>query len=132
MAWRTVVTLAVIAGAFAWAEGDTVVLVLGLAISAGNVVGALLLIRRVRSTLPAGGESLAPPLLRTGLASVVMAVPAYLIAVWVAGFSTPAVGFAIAGVVAVGVFVLVQGRLHSPELAFFLGGLRSVRRWRAA
>jgi putative peptidoglycan lipid II flippase len=132
MVSRTAVTLTVIACASVWAKGDTVVLALGIAISAGNAVGAWQLIRRVRSTLPAGGQSLAPPLLRTGLASVIMAGPAYLIAVWVEGFSTPAVGLAVAGVVAAIIFAVVQRRLHSPELAFFLGGLRSVRRWRAA
>ncbi|MEA2685905.1 MAG: putative peptidoglycan lipid flippase [Actinomycetota bacterium] len=119
MVVRTIVSAVGMTGALLVARGPAVVLVLGLAVSLGNAVGALYLARDLRSQLPAG-EPLTPALLRTVDASVLMIVPAYLAArlfpVAYRGPLSHVLSLVAAGVIGVGTFLFVQRAWHSPEL----------------
>lgn len=128
MLLRTVVSLFGMLAAIALAEGTTVLLVLGLAVSAGNAVGAWYLATRVHDALPAGRERLRAPVLRALAASLAMVIPAYVVAFAVVrvadGDVAELVAVAVAGIVGAVVFLATQRALRSPELAFFAGGLR--------
>lgn len=128
MILRTVISLLGMLIAIALAEGTAVLLTLGLAVSAGNAVGAGYLAARVHAGLPAGSQPLLAPVLRALGASLTMAVPAYVVAIGVERLAGGDVGELVAvgaaGLVGAVVFVAAQRALRSPELAFFAGGLR--------
>ena len=128
MALRTAVTLVGVGVGFALAPGTGLLVALGLALSAGNLLGAGDLDRRLLARLPAGGERLGPPFLRALGASLVMAGPAYLIAVSVPESIgerlSELLGVLVAGAVGGLTFLGVQMLWRSPELSSLLAGLR--------
>ncbi|GIG61517.1 hypothetical protein Lfu02_58890 [Longispora fulva] len=116
--------------------GPALLVVLGLAYSAGAAAGGTHLARHVRRVTAArpgdiltpgtAGTRLAPGLGRTVAGAVVMAGPAWLTAVLLRGPLGPAgraVGLVAALAVAVAVFVGTQSLLRSPELAEVAGGM---------
>lgn len=107
--------------AFLVHPGALVLLVLGLAFSAGDVVSAVLLAGRLRSRLPDGDLRLGPAVLRAATASLVMILPAYAIAAGLPGADPDAgVGLtALAGGALIGavLYLLLQRLVRSPELA---------------
>lgn len=129
MVQRTVVSLGGMLIALALVDGPALLLILGLSISAGNAVGAWHLASRVHDALPPGTERLGGPVLRASAASVVMVIPAFLVASGIAHVTSGDVGqlgaLAAAALIGAAVFLGMQRALHSPELAFFSSGLRS-------
>lgn len=77
------------------------------------------------------GSAAASWVVRTLAASAVMALPAYLSATVVSGWIDGPVGSLVSVLTATAAdavtFVAVQRPWHSPELAFFAGGLRRLR-----
>jgi putative peptidoglycan lipid II flippase len=123
--------------AFLVPAGGIALLALGLTISTADLVGGSRLVLRLRRVLPmGGGVRLGRPLLHTLGASVLMAVPAYLIAHrlpdLVSGRSSAQVAVVTAAVAGAVVFVLVQWWWRSPELALLGHGLSWRRAVRAA
>jgi putative peptidoglycan lipid II flippase len=110
-------------------HGPAVLAVLGVAMSAGTVISAAILVRVLLRSLGPGTESLARPLLRITGVAVLMAGPAYLIGRVVTG----AIGGGLGGVLAVGAAALtgaavyggVQAWLGAPELSWITDSLRS-------
>lgn len=113
-------------------EGSTALLAVGLAQSAGAVFAALYLRRRVDARLPPPRDPAGRSIVRTLVASAVMAGPAYAVAAGIGGALDGPVGAGIgvlaAAAVGIATFVAVQHRWNSPELTFFAGGLRGLRR----
>ncbi len=108
-------------------DGEAVVGVAGASYSVANLVGATLLLVRLRRRFPAGRERLRGSLLRTAVASVAMTGPTALVANLV-NESTPgevgwASALAAAGVVGLAVFIGVAALLRSPELSWLRGGM---------
>jgi putative peptidoglycan lipid II flippase len=118
----TVVGLAVPAGA-------GVLLVLGLAYSAGSLAGGADLWRRVQRRLPPSSERATPAVLRALAGSALMAGPAYLAAAaaasWAQGRLGTVVQLAVAGVVGAGLYLAVQRLWRSPELGSLIGAMRA-------
>jgi hypothetical protein len=131
MVLRSAVSLAVMGIALSLSDDRAVLIVLGLAVSLGNLVSAFQLGRVVRRKLPSGQESVAPALLRAFVGSLAMAGPAYLTALGVAhvlpGEAQNLMAVVIAVVVGVLAFLGAQRLMHSPELAFFAGGIKRLR-----
>lgn len=130
MALRTLVTLAGIVVAFTLVEGTAVLVVLGLALSAGNLASAWHLGRHLHRTLPPGQERVLPPLLRAGGAAGLMVVPALLVATTLpdvlGGRWQHAVAVLAAAAVGLITYIAVHKALRSPELAALQGGLPSA------
>jgi len=135
MVARTAVALAGIFVAFRFVDGTAILVTLGLAFSAGNLVGAWQLVRRVRSGLPRPDERLASSLARATGAAAVMVVPAHLLATVLPGLlgfpGRHTVAFVLAGVVGAAVYLAVQKACRSPELAMIGAGAVSFRTKRA-
>lgn len=113
--------------AFLLDPGALVLLALGLAFSSGDVVSAALLGSRLRTRLDERGERLAPAVGRAISMSILMIVPAYIIASGLPG-SDPSAGVglvAVAGGSLTGgvVYLLLQRLISSPELATLREGL---------
>lgn len=129
MVVRTAVALAGMVVAFTATEGTALLVTLGLAISAGNIVSAWQLARGLRSE--DGGERLSPALLRAFAASAVMLVPAYLAGVELpaalGGRAAQLLGVILAGVLALATFLAVERAWHSPELSSLRLGFRHLR-----
>lgn len=107
--------------AFLLHPGALVLLALGVAFSAGDTVSAALLASRLRARLAEGAQRLAPALMRAVAMSVLMIVPAYVIASALPG-DDPSAGVGLvataAGSIAGGILYLLLQRLaRSPELA---------------
>lgn len=131
MVLRTILSLAGMGIALTLSGGTATLLALGLAISAGNLVSAGWLVRRLTRVLPTGSERLVPPLARATTASAVMVLPAYIVANGVPGDGGDAasvLAIALAGLVGSVTFIAVQRTLRSPELAFFARALGSRRK----
>lgn len=130
-ALRTAITLAGVGLTFALAPGTGLLIALGLALSAGNLLGAWDLHRRFLSKLDSGGKPLMPPFLRAFGASVLMAGPAYLVAVTlpqlIGGRFSQALAVLVAGAVGGVTFLGLQVLWRSPELTALLAGLRRSR-----
>lgn len=129
----TVITLACLPLALAL-DGSAALLVVGLALSAGTSFSTWLLWRRLNGLLPAPTDGATGSILRSLVASGLMAGPTYLVAS-VAADQLGGPGGAMAGVimgtlVGGGVFVGVQRLWRSPELTFFAGGVRGLARRR--
>ncbi len=127
----TAITLACLPVALAL-DGSSALLAVGLAQSAGAGFSALYLRRRLDAGLPPPRHSAVRSVLRTLAASVAMAVPAYAVALTITSIVDGPVGAA-AGVLSaatlgIATFVALQHHWDSPELTFFSGGLRRLRR----
>ena len=114
---RTVIVLCGMGVAFLL-SGTPVLVALGVALSVSNLVGAAHLANRLRTQLGPGDERLTPSLRRAGVAAVLMAVPAWVIANGVprlvAGRPGSLLGVAAAVVIGMAVFVGVQRSWRAP------------------
>jgi putative peptidoglycan lipid II flippase len=130
MALRTVVSTTMMAGAYLFLSGPAVLVGLGAAFSAGTIVGAAHLIRRVARDLPPGSEPLRPSLARIAGGSVLMLTPAYLIASHPLTVGPEHAGRILAvlcaAVVGLGAFLALQRRWNSTELGELVAALRST------
>jgi putative peptidoglycan lipid II flippase len=101
-------------------RGTAVLVVLGLAVSLGNTVGAWYLAAAVARHLPAGDARLTPAAVRTVGGSLAMAAPAYVLAMLLPRLSSARwadlVGVGVAGLVGITIFLVLQRSWHSPEL----------------
>lgn len=125
---RTAVTLPGMVAALALADGPTVLLVLGISLTIGDLVQAGTFSRYLAMRLPRGGVPLIGPLVRSIAAAVVMLAPAGLIA-WTAPGADPGsvaqVGWTFAAIlVGVGTFLGLQHLWHAPEPRQLLAGVR--------
>lgn len=131
MALRTGLTLAGLLLAFFFTEGAAVLVAMGLAISAADLVGAWHLAGRVMLRLPATGKRLTPAMLRAFGGSALMAGPAYLVAThapdWLGGRWAAQLGMLAAVLTGLAIFVGVQRLWRSPELDLLLAGFRQPR-----
>jgi len=127
MVVRTAILAPGLAVALALSRDGAVVLTLGLALSLGDIAAVLFLARRLYAALPPGHGGVLGSAMRATAASLLMAVPAYAVAS--AGAEVVGNDAAVAAAIAAGaaVFLLVERRLHAPELAFLAGGARSLR-----
>ena len=113
-----------------WLDGSTVLLAVGLALSAGTGVSALYLHRRLLLLLPPPEHAAGRSILRTLAASALMAIPVYLTSAFIFS-ATEGPFWAIVAVVAatatgLATFIAVQLLWRSPELTFFASGLRGM------
>lgn len=129
MAVRTALALGGMIIAFATMRGTALLVTLGLAISASNLMSAWHLARALRPGQ--GGERLSPALLRAFAASAVMLVPAYLAGVLfpaaVGGKWAEVLGLFLAGGLAFATFLGVQHAWRSPELSSLRLGFGRLR-----
>jgi putative peptidoglycan lipid II flippase len=134
MLLRTGVSLGGIAVAWHIASGTVVLVVLGLAISAGNLASGVDLQRRFLSPLPHGDERLGPSLLRSVAASLLMAGPAYAIAAGLArvldGRLGAVAGFGAACAFAGLAYAGTQLLWRSPDVGSLRGGIELMLRRR--
>jgi putative peptidoglycan lipid II flippase len=132
MAFKAGVSVLLMTIGFLVSPGEAVLAVLGAAITIGDIAGALVLGRALRSALPRGEARLLPGVRRTMGASLAMVVPAYFVALGVPSLVGGELGYLLAALLAAAVgavvFLAVQRALRSPELDFFLGGFRHIRR----
>ena len=112
--------------ALALSTGDLVLLSLGLAYSISEIGGAWYLIRRIARRMPRGQHTALPSVLRALAGSVAMAGPAYLVAVALQPWIGDVASLITATGVGAAIFFLVERLLRSPELAFFMNGLRAL------
>jgi putative peptidoglycan lipid II flippase len=113
-------------------HGLAVMVVLGLATGVPLAVAACYLVIRVRGTLgPAGSQRLVPSLARFGAGTVVMAGPAWLVATvvphWIGPPFGSRVGIVAAALAGAAIYVTVQARWRTPEVAWLAGGLSQLR-----
>jgi putative peptidoglycan lipid II flippase len=129
MALCVSLALAGTVAALALPAGAGVLLVLGLAYSAGSLAGGAHLARRVHRMLPPSSERATPAILRALAASALMAGPAYLAAAAAAGWAQGRLGtvvqLAVAGGVGAGLYLAVQRLWRSPELGSLIGAMRA-------
>lgn len=126
MVVRTLTSLTGMVIAFL-ADGPMILVVLGLALSAGDLLGAWDLNRRVAKSLPDTNDRLLGSAIRALAGSVIMAVPAYAATVAGAGLIggqlgelAGMVGGAVAGALT---FLVVQKAWRAPELVWLTAGL---------
>lgn len=131
MAARTVLASAGMLVAFQIADGTALLVLVGLAFSAGDLFAAGSLAGWLRSQLPTGSPHPWPSLRRHLASSAIMVGPAYVTATAVTGLVTGWVGevsaVLAAVVVGVAVFVAVQRAWGSPELSLAWAALRRMR-----
>jgi putative peptidoglycan lipid II flippase len=116
--------------AFAVPAGGGALFILGLTTSVAALVGGFWLAVRLRRRLPSGRTPLRRPLLRTVVASVLMAGPAYLVADQLPELLPPGSGriaIVVAAVTGTAIFLFVHTLWRSPELAQLAAGLRQLR-----
>jgi putative peptidoglycan lipid II flippase len=117
--------------AFLFTDGIAVLVVLGLAVSVGDVTASLYLANRIRVRLPTSEARLGPALLRALGGSAVMVAPAYLIATRLPELLdarwSEMVGLLGAVFVGLALFIAAQALWRSPELDALLGGLRALQ-----
>src|SRR5207245_1765664 len=104
---------------------------LGLSLSVGSLAGAWHIWFRIRGHLPRSRDFLARSFLRTGVASLVMVGPAYLITVIVRRMPhthlIELAGMFLATVVGIATFLGVQMSWRAPELDWFKKALARNR-----
>jgi peptidoglycan biosynthesis protein MviN/MurJ (putative lipid II flippase) len=126
-----IVSLACLPVALSLDDASERLLAVGLSFSLGSAVAALGLHRRLRRLLPATRYEAGRSLLRTAGASLVMLVPAYAAcAVLSDALGAPAgviIGLTVAAAAGAATFLAAQALLRSPELDYFLAGLRRNR-----
>lgn len=124
----TAIVLAGMLVAFVLPSGVTVLVALGLAISAGSLAAGWDLWRRVVVTLPRNEERAMPATLRTSAAACLMSVPAYAVAsavpAWSEGRLANLTGVVAASVVGMIVYAALQRMWRSPELNSLIVALR--------
>jgi murein biosynthesis integral membrane protein MurJ len=105
---------------------------LGLAYSAGTLAAAGYLVHRLRQALPRGGEPALRPLRRTAACSVIMAVPVWAAARYLAGPVHRAAGHAAVMIViclaGAGLYFAAQTAMRAPQMEWLTGAL--LGRWR--
>ncbi len=128
---RTGVAIAGMLVAFLQPDGASVLVALGLAVSAGNIVSAWHLSHRLRSRLVATGERLAPPLARAFVASALMALPVHVVATSVPTLVDQTwgdvAGILVAVPVGLAIFLVLQWAWRSPELGLLRQGFSELR-----
>jgi putative peptidoglycan lipid II flippase len=128
---RAGVSLALMTAAFVVVDGPALLLAVGLAMSAGNLISGWHLVARVNSKLPPGGKGLSAALLRAFAGSLVMAAVSWATIFAVSAIATGELSDALVMLAATGagliVFVGVERALRSAELLLLLGALRGVR-----
>jgi putative peptidoglycan lipid II flippase len=127
MLLQLVVCLGGASGAL-FVDGPALLAVLGLALSAGTLVSAGYLVRKLMRGLSPGAESLGRPLLRMLVLAVLMAVPAHFVATAVHDRIGGGLG-GILGVVAaaaLGAVIYIGGQawLRAPELTWITDSVR--------
>ena len=129
MAVRATVTVAGAIVALTVAEGAALLLVLGVAISAGNLLSAMHLAGRLRAWLPKLGEPVVAPVLRALGAAFLMIVPARLFAMLVSavidGRSRHVAAAGAGALVGSALYCAVHLISRSPELRLWRSSLRS-------
>jgi hypothetical protein len=114
--------------AFVLPSGVTVLVALGLAISAGSLVAGWGLWRRVLVTLPKSKERAMPSTLRTSAAAGLMSLPAFAVAsavaIWAEGRLANLTGVVAASVVGIIVYAALQRMWRSPELNSLVAEVR--------
>ena len=112
-------------------HGPTVVLILGLAVSASVLVAAVHLTARMWRSFSRGSHRLAPSLVRFAAGAAVMAGPAWLTAAavpdWLGRPFGPRVGIVAAALVGAGVYFAFQALWRTEELGWLADGLGHVR-----
>jgi putative peptidoglycan lipid II flippase len=115
-------------------DGAAVLIAIGLAVSLGDNVGAWHLWRRITRKLPPRGVGLGRSAGRSLLASLLMAGPAYLVAIAVAsvleGTVGDVVGVGLAAVIGGAVYFWLHRAWKSPELSSVMGGFGQLGRAR--
>ncbi|MDQ6851592.1 MAG: hypothetical protein M3070_16965, partial [Actinomycetota bacterium] len=127
MAMQAVVCLALASTSLA-THGTAALAVIGLAFAVSTLVSGVRLSRRLRRLLGPGRVRLSPALSKAALGSLVMAGPAWLIAVparpWLGGTR---ISLLVAAVVGAVLFVAVQAAVRSDELRWLAAGLSQLR-----
>jgi putative peptidoglycan lipid II flippase len=117
--------------AFLVPAGGWALFVLGLTVSAADLVAGFRLVARLRQALPPGVETLRRPLLRTFAAAAVMAVPAALIGHYLPDLLAtpwdPQLAMLAAILVGATTYLLAQWYWRSPELALLRSSLPTIR-----
>lgn len=112
-------------------HGTAVLVVLGLAYSTSVVVAALHLSTHLARELGTGHARLASSMAKVSAGAVAMVGPAWLTATaaltWLGPPLGSRVGMLAAAVVGVGVFLVLQAALRTPELAWLSSGLGQLR-----
>jgi putative peptidoglycan lipid II flippase len=121
----------VLAAAASRLSGLTVLLGLGLALSAAQLVAAGHLSVRLWRALPAGAERLGPSVAKVVTGAAVLAGPAWLTARLLGPRVGTALTLAAAIAVGAGAYLAVQAVCRAPELRWLAGGLRYLRGARA-
>jgi putative peptidoglycan lipid II flippase len=133
-ALRLCVTLTGLAVAL-FLHGPAVLIAIGLAVSLGDNVGAWHLWHRITRNLPPKGVRLGPSVGRSLGASLLMAGPAYLVAIAVPGVlegtAGDVLGVILAALIGAALYFGLQRAWKSPELTTFLGGFGQLGRRRA-
>ena len=133
MAVRTVVAMSIIGPAYRYLDGVSLITALGASLSAGSVIGAWVLARRIRDGLPSGTERLAPSVVRTVGGAVAMSGPAYFVATHLTlGGRQPSevVATLAAALLGLVVFVGFQRLSGSVELTALANAIRQAGRGR--
>ncbi len=124
----TAIALVGMVVAFVLPSGVTVLVALGLAMSASSLVAGWGLWRRVVVTLPKNKERAMPATLRTSAAAFLMSVPAFAVAsavpIWAEGRVANLTGVVAASVVGMIVYAALQRMWRSPELNSLVAELR--------
>lgn len=129
-----IVRVAVVASVLSFAlvtQRPMILLVLGLAMSAGSLVGSIHLWARLR--VSSGGVIPMRPLARTAAAACIMAVPAALIAAgltrWIGAHELGQIAVVVgATITGAGAYLLMQSALGAPELGLLRLGTTSLVR----
>lgn len=129
---RAGVTLAGLAATFLSDDPTVVMMLLGLAVSAGTVASSLHLGFRLKRALPAGRARLLPSLLRALAASLITAGVAYGVTSlfarwWEGGAVSEVTSVALAVIAGACLFVALQRAWRSPELTLIVQGFRQLR-----
>jgi putative peptidoglycan lipid II flippase len=131
MILRTTVTFLGLLIAFLFVHGTALLVAMGLAVSTGTMLGCWHLVAGLSKRLPPSGERLTPAMGRDVVASLVMLVPAYLLARGVPDLAGGRTGHVLALVVAVAVglavYLGIQRLWHAAELEELRDGFGQLR-----
>ncbi|MEV7627829.1 lipid II flippase MurJ [Actinoplanes sp. NPDC089786] len=106
-------------------DGPAVLAVLGLSMSAGALISAGYLVVALLRGLGGGTESLGRPVLRILGVAVLMALPAHLVAGFVADRAGAVAGVAAAALIGVAIYFGAQKALRAPEMAWVTDAARN-------